>query len=416
MAPYKRRDGQIYYLDLRWRGWPRIALSTGTTTKERAKDMESLLRRLKRQGRRDLLGLLSERRTTLPELFDADTAGTLDHLVMRAESPRLGDLVDEWFEYLKSPAAVSRRTRRRLSPEGIRRYEVSWEALFGALERGRDAPLAAISQGFLADFRIKRRLARGGKKGRVATLVAPSPATLNRDLAALQSFLGWVKDGKGLATPKLVFLKERESEGRTRWLTTDEVRKFLAECPEVWQGLFATLFYTGIRLGELQGLRRNDLETLPNRKRRVSINEKYRRLKSKAAIRDVGVPGDLDTYIKAHLSRFPSLPSGIAFPGPFQNAKTVRDVWYATCEKAGIDEAKVHDCRHTYAVHMVRAGVDLVRLKALLGHASLQMVLRYAKYSDESLIDSDADRLEAGLRVRSAQETDTQPAESQATA
>jgi integrase len=323
---------------------------------------------------------------------------------MRVESPRLGGLFDDWIAYLKSPGSVSRRTKRQLSPEGIRRYEVSWEAVFSALPQGRDAPLAAITKGFLADFRTSRKLARGGKKGRVTSGVAPSPATLNRDLAAVQSFLRWAKEVKDLAIPNVFFPKERESEGRTRWLTTDEIRQFFANCPELWRALFATLIYTGIRLGELQGLRGSNIEVLPNGKRRVAVNEQYHRLKSKAAIRHIGVPGDLASYLDAHAGRFPSLPSGMVFPGVFQNAKSVRKVWHMTCKQAGIDGATVHDCRHTFAVHMVRAGVDLVRLQKLLGHASLQMVLRYGKYSDESLIDSDAERLEAALRTRSAQD------------
>jgi integrase len=45
--------------------------------------------------------------------------------------------------------------------------------------------------------------------------------------------------------------------------------------------------------------------------------------------------------------------------------------------KAGLEDVHLHDLRHTAASHLLMAGVDLRTLAEILGHKTLQMVLRY---------------------------------------
>jgi site-specific recombinase XerD len=50
-------------------------------------------------------------------------------------------------------------------------------------------------------------------------------------------------------------------------------------------------------------------------------------------------------------------------------------------EKSGIVDFHWHDCRHHFASKAVMAGVDLRTLQQLLGHKTLQMVVRYSHLS-----------------------------------
>ena len=66
--------------------------------------------------------------------------------------------------------------------------------------------------------------------------------------------------------------------------------------------------------------------------------------------------------------------------GPMKN---LGSRWRRIRQRAGLDDVRIHDCRHTYASHAVMSGLDLYTVGRLLGHADTGSTERYAHLADE---------------------------------
>jgi len=122
-----------------------------------------------------------------------------------------------------------------------------------------------INEGLIADYRVTR-VAAGAKA-----------ATVNRDLCAVQAFLSWCTRTKHLQVHRPEIIREREPSGRERWLSAGELRRLRDHCAEAWWPLFATLVYTGLRVGEAQGLVGGDVRFT---QRIVRVTDEHRTLKT----------------------------------------------------------------------------------------------------------------------------------------
>jgi integrase len=250
------------------------------------------------------------------------------------------------------------------------------------------------AKGFLLDYRRSETRAVGGRRRLERPDQFVSPATMNRDLAALGAFLTWVHDVEGLAVERVRVPHERESRGRERWLSSEELTRFEGKCPVEWWPFFATLFFTGARVGEAQGLRGADVMI---HAKRIVIHEAQRRVKTREAVRDLPIAPALEQVLASHLARVAPGPGDLVFPGVTQDCNAVRRAWRAVCASAAIVGATPHDARHTFAVHATQAGIPIVRLQKLLGHADPTMTMRYMKHAPEAYQDQDASAIAAHM-------------------
>ena len=74
------------------------------------------------------------------------------------------------------------------------------------------------------------------------------------------------------------------------------------------------------------------------------------------------------------------------FPSPLKNCTKITAVsngFNAALKRAGIENCKFHDLRHTFASHLVMNGRGLEVVGRVLGHSDLRMTQRYAHLAPE---------------------------------
>ncbi len=80
--------------------------------------------------------------------------------------------------------------------------------------------------------------------------------------------------------------------------------------------------------------------------------------------------------------------------------RSIRTGFENAVRRAGIEDYRFHDSRHEFASALAMKGVDLNTIRELLGHKTMQMVMRYSHLTDRhkaqavALLDSAEDTQE----------------------
>ena len=207
-----------------------------------------------------------------------------------------------------------------------------------------------------------------------------APGTINRKMAMLKHLFhkcsdwGWVDDDTLRTVRKVKMLKE--PAGRLRYLSPEEVQRLLNECNNLLLRAIVTVAVnSGMRRGEILNLTWDNVD-LRNGYLLVtqSKNGDRREVPINPAVHEVlvGIVRRLDSpYVFCD-------EKGRMFKGG-------RNAFERACKRAGIYDFHFHDLRHTAASFMAMAGVDLMSIKQILGHKTIQMTLRYSHLSSRHL-------------------------------
>ena len=204
------------------------------------------------------------------------------------------------------------------------------------------------------------------------------PATVNRYLALIRSILraAWQK-WEWIDKVPMVFMR-KEAEKRVRFLTQQEATRLLDELPEHLSYMAHFALMTGLRMNNVVRLKWSQIN-MEKKQAWIHPDES----KSGNAI---GVPlnNEAINVLKAQLGKH--LKYVFTYKGkPVLRAST--HAWYKACERAGIEDFRFHDLRHTWASWHAQNGTPLNILQEMGGWRSAEMVRRYAHLSAEHLLE-----------------------------
>jgi integrase len=168
-----------------------------------------------------------------------------------------------------------------------------------------------------------------------------------------------------------------------RVFSFEEMHRF-AKAAGRYEAMVRVFTDTGLRLGEILPLRREDFdgETLQVRRTAhegVVLEGTKTDHGEQDAGRVVPVPATLAWMLEAQI-QINDGDCDLLFTTPtgrmWRERNFYRDVWRPTQEAAGLD-IRPHECRHSYVTHLRAAGVNDADLAEIAGHRVETMLARY---------------------------------------
>jgi len=297
----------------------------------------------------------------------SDTHAALRKGTVRA--PTRTTLEEAAAEWLGAAHAGTARTRSGdpYKPSALRSYE---EALrTKVLPELGTLRLSSVDRVAVQDL-VDRLTAEGLAPSTVRNSILPLRAIFRRAVARAEV----------VHNPTVALSLPVVRGTRDRVARPNEARDLVAALVVTDRPLWATALYAGLRRGELQALRWSDVDLEAGLIRvERSWDPKAGPIspKSRAGRRRVPLVKPLRAELAAQRLREggggESLVLGTGdkpFP-PGGATRRAREAW----SRAGLPPIGLHECRHTYAAHMIAAGVNAKALSSYMGHSSITVTL-----------------------------------------
>lgn len=198
----------------------------------------------------------------------------------------------------------------------------------------------------------------------------------------------------------------RSEKAEMVFLTKEEFAQLLAGFTDYWQPLIEFMALSGMRFGEISGLKPSDVDVEAGT---VRISRARKRTYEKGANYQIGSTKTQrsERTINVHRTVLEKLDYTGEWlftntrGGPLLLAGWRTNVWYKSVARAqslGLKKApRVHDMRHTCASWMIQAGVPLPVIQAHLGHQNITTTISLYGHLDRASYLSAAELIGAGL-------------------
>jgi integrase len=346
-----------------------ITLKTLATNKGEARRVEALLLRACRTGdygnldlvtRETCIRLFQNQKWEMPPALSGVEPTPKEELTLW----RACELFTKYPETKKSPS--------------LWRYEFSIVHLAERL--GKETPVKSIWVPALKLYQIDR-LAEGAR-----------PGTVNWELSTLSKIfrvlieLQLTDSNPCRLVPKL---SERDGQ-RHAYISYEDFQAILDRCPAWVRPIFQCQYYGGLRLGEVLGLRRNQVhlskrilyfgpsDVKERSWKRVPVHNELLPVLEEA-LRVTSLESDRVFLIRD--------ASGVRPP----NHDSIKNPWRKAVKALKISPTpRPHDLRHSFRTNCRRSGIDSQIAESILGHWNRTLTVsdRYGVISDEELVNA----------------------------
>jgi len=246
-----------------------------------------------------------------------------------------------------------------------------------------------------------------------------APATVAKAYQLASAMIGQAVDDGRLARsplPRRIDMPAADREPM-RIVTLAEAHHLADMIDPRSRVLVLTAVYTGLRFGELAGLRTDKVDlmrravtvaaTLSEVRGDVSLTEP----KTPRSKRRVAISPNLTDELAAHIAEYGS--DGWVFPaasgGPMRRTNFRRRVWLPATVAADLEGLRFHDLRHTHAAVLIAQGEHPKVIADRLGHSSIRVTMDTYGHLMPGLDADAADRLDVAWSA-AAEETRTKRA------
>lgn len=249
-----------------------------------------------------------------------------------------------------------------------------------------------INRNHLRKWEIQRKAAIRDEKPVPAYKDKPvSAATKSHYLSFIRSLLRaaaneweWIKSAPVIKTKKPI-------SKRIRWLTREEASRLIGCMPESIKPIVVFALSTGLRRSNILDLEWSQVDM----QRKVAWINPENAKAGKAigvALNDTackvlkGQIGKHHRWVFVH-TKVGTRADGTKTPAIRKMRCDDNSAWQLGLKRAGIEDFRFHDLRHTWASWLIQSGVPLSALQEMGGWESIEMVRRYAHLAPNHLTE-----------------------------
>ncbi len=334
------------------------------------------------QGRRVRKRVGTSKRMAELALKDAEVKVMKKEFGFASNDITIESLIDKFLEYNRTNHRASTTKRYKAVTDHLRR--------FLSTKRKDIVRLSQMTPEVIEGYKAFRRDEWINPNGKSADTdharQGARARTVNLELEGIKTMLNLAEKWDYLKVNPMKRVKPLKVDDKKpfRFLTSEECERFLAACPQNLYPMYFTFLSTGMRKAELEHLRWNDIDL---RSQKILIRRKAD-WQPKTGEREIPMSDDLIELLEAIRKKSKPAVDDHVFNvlGNGKSHNMLRTELIKIGIKAGIEGlTKVHTLRHTFASHLVMAGVDLPTIQKLMGHSDIETTMIYAHLAPDHL-------------------------------